>query len=342
MTAFRIERFWHVILEAFDLPAEVLTRRAGLPAGIFAADPVAVGVEAWASLWDALEAEVDRPDLPLQLERCITLDMFDPALFAALCSANLQQAATRLQRYKRLMGPCRLEIAEDQGFSVACQVEGLPLPPRLWGIAELVVWVGLVRHTTRHAVVPRRVTAPVDMRAPEALADYFGVAVTPGKKYAVVFAREDAQRPFLTTDASMWAFFEPALERRLAECDARTSMRERVRAALFELLPSGRRELGDVARAIGASPRTVQRRLAGEGTTYREVLDGTRAQLAKHYLTRTQMTASEVAFLIGYDDPNSLYPAFRAWTGTTPQTVREGARTEARRYAPGPPTPTAT
>lgn len=327
MSLFRIERYWHVILEGLDLPAEALTRRAGLPVGVFAVDdPVMVNVEGWASLWDALEAEVDSPELALELGRNVTLDMFDPALFAVLCSEDFQQAATRLQRYKRLMGPCRLKIAEEEGFAVACQVDGLPLPPRLWGIAELVVWVGLARHLTRHRVIPRRVVAPVDLEAPEAFAAYFGVAVTHGPEYEVVFEREDTQRPFLTTDASMWTFFEPALKRRLAECDARTSMRERVRAALFELLSSGRSQLVDVARALGASSRTVQRRLRGEGTTYREVLDATRAQLAKHYLTRTQMTTAEVAFLIGYDDPNSLYPAFRAWTGTTPQAVRDAAQ----------------
>ncbi|MCB1693754.1 MAG: AraC family transcriptional regulator ligand-binding domain-containing protein [Pseudomonadales bacterium] len=69
--------------------------------------------------------------------------MFDPALFAALCSEDLQRAVRRLERYKRLMGPCRLKIQDGEGSSVACQVEGLPLPPPLWGIAELAVWVGL-------------------------------------------------------------------------------------------------------------------------------------------------------------------------------------------------------
>lgn len=335
MSLFRLERYWHVILEEFNLSAEVLARRAGLPIGLFAADPVMVDVEAWAALWDALEAEIDRADLALALGQCVTMDMFDPALFAALCSENLQQAAMRLQRYKRLVGPCRLKIEDGSGFSVACQVEGLPFPPRLWGIAELVVWVGLARHITRQPIVPRRVVAPVEIEAPEAFAAYFGVAVTHGPGYEVVFECEDAQRPILTTDASMWAHFEPVLEHRLAECDARTSMREHVRAALFELLPSGRTELGDVARALGASRRTVQRRLEGEGITYREVLDTTRAQLARHYLTRTQMTTAEIAFLIGYDDPNSLYPAFRAWTGTTPQAVRDSARTERLGFDPG-------
>jgi AraC-like DNA-binding protein len=323
MSLFRVERFWQVILQEFDWPPEALARRAGLPAGVFATDPLMVDVEAWASLWDVFEAEIDRPDLALQIGRCVTLDMFDPALFAALCSDNLQQAAKRLQRYKQLMGPCRLSIEEASGFSIGCQVDGLPVPPRLWGIAELVVWVGLARNMTRHPVVPRRVVVPVDLPAREAFEAYFGVAVSRGPGYKVIFDPKDAQRSFVSTDASMWAFFEPELENRLAECNAQTSMRERVRAALFELLPTGRGELGDVARALGASARTIQRRLSAEDISYRKVLDATRAQLARHYLSRTEITAAEVAFLIGYDDPNSFYPAFRAWTGTTPQAFRD-------------------
>lgn len=326
MLLFRVERYWRVILAALDLSAEVLTRTAGLPLGVLADDPVTVDVNAWASLWDALESEVQRPDLALELGRSITLEMFDPALFAALCSQDLHQAVTRLQRYKRLMGPCRLRIDESQGFAVGCEVDGLPLPPRLWGIAELVVWVTLARRLTRHFVVPSRVVAPVDIEEPDVFATYFGVAVTRGPRYEVVFEKQDAHRAFLSTDASMWSFFEPTLERRLAECDEHTSMRERVRAALFELLPVGQAKLADVARSLGMSVRTLQRKLGSEGTSYREVLDGTRVHLARHYLTRTQISPAEVAFLIGYDDPNSLYPAFRAWTGTTPQAVRDAAQ----------------
>ena len=81
----------------------------------------------------------------------------------------------------------------------------------------------------------------------------------------------------------------PALEHRLAGCNEQSSMKGRVRAALFELLPSARSTLKAVAQELNTSPRTLQRRLAEEGLSYRYVLDNTRAQLAKHYLKRTQL-----------------------------------------------------
>lgn len=324
MTAkFRLEPFWRVILNAFELSAESLARRAGLPANLFASDPVLVDVDGWVALWNALDAAIDAPDLPLRIGQLLTLDMFDPAHFAAFCSEHLHQAATRLQLYKRLLGPCRLELDDSHGLGMSCNVLSAPLPPRLYGAGELVLWVALVRHATQHHVVPARVTMPVEPDHP-GFASFFGTPVTLAPRYEVVFDEEDAHRAFLTTDASMWSFFEPVLERRLAELDDRTTMAERVSAALHELLPSGRSQVGDVARAVGASTRTVQRRLRQEDTSYRHVLEHTRAVLARHYLTQTKLTATEVAFLIGYDDPNSFYTAFRSWTGMTPQAVRAG------------------
>lgn len=170
---------------------------------------------------------------------------------------------------------------------------------------------------------------PVLPRAPAAFEAYFGIPVTLGERYEIVFVAEDAKRPFLTTNASMWAFLELVLHRRLADLDERTPMSERVSAALHELLPSGRGQIGDLARALGVSTRTVQRRLGEENTTFRDVLDETRSRLAQHYLQQTQLTIAEVAFLIGYDDPNSFYPAFRSWTGLTPQAARAASGDEA-------------
>ena len=324
--AFRLEPFWKVILKEFDLSAETLARRAGLPANYLTSDPVMVDVTKWAALWQALDDEIDEPDLAVRLGQMMTLDMFDPAHFAAFCSKNLRQAAKRLQLYKRLTGPCRLDIIEEPDLGLSSSVHGISLPPELYGAGELVVWLGLVRHATRHHVTPKRIVMPTDPRDPAGFERYFGRQMTRGPRYEIVFEAEDADRVFVTSDASMWAFFEPVLKRRLAELDATTSMEERVSAALHERLPVGQSEVGDVAKSIGVSTRTIQRQLKLEGTSYRNVLDQTRKHLAQHYLARTQLTTSEVAFLVGYDDPNSFYPAFRNWTGKTPQAARAELR----------------
>lgn len=327
---FRIEPFWGVILKEFELSGEALARRAGLPSNLFSSDSVWVNVDEWAALWDTLEVELDLPNLALLLGQSVSVDLFDPAIFAAFCSRNLAQTASRLQLYKTLTGPCRLQITEHhehhEHLGLSCHVSGLPFPPALWGTAELVVWVVLARHMTRHHIVPVSVTAPVLPSNAETYEAFFGVPVSPGNVYEVVFRREDAERIYVVKHGGMWEFFEPVLRNRLAEINQSASMTERVSAALFEVLASGQNQIGDVARELGTSSRTIQRKLGLEGTSFRQVLNQTRATLARHYLTRTSLTTTEVAFLIGFDDPNSLYPAFRSWTGTTPQAIRAAAR----------------
>jgi AraC-like DNA-binding protein len=322
MALFRVEPFWQVILSTLTLSPGTLAARAGLTDQIFSPQLEKVDLEGWAALWDALAKEVPRPTLALEIGQALSFDAFDPALFATHCAANLREAAERLARYKPLIGPCRLRLAQGRDLAIGCDVVGMPYPPALWGLAELVVWVSLARHCTATRIVPKRVSAPVLPNDPAAYQSFFGVPITPGSRYEVVFWERDAKRPFEATEASLWQFFEPVLSRRLAELEAQTQTQERVRAALFELLPTGQNQLSQVAKRLAMSSRSLQRRLAQEGTTFRKVLEETRAQLATHYLKQSDLTAAEIAFLLGYDDPNSFFPAFRAWTGITPEALR--------------------
>ena len=87
-------------------------------------------------------------------------------------------------------------------------------------------------------------------------------------------------------------------------------------------LPAGDSTMTAVAHQLATSPRTLQRQLQLEGTTFQSVLADTREHLARHYLAHGAMTTAEIAYLLAYEDANSFYRAFRTWTGATPDTVR--------------------
>jgi AraC-like DNA-binding protein len=121
----------------------------------------------------------------------------------------------------------------------------------------------------------------------------------------------------------MWQVFEPELRRRLGELDASASTAQRVRSALLELLPGGQSGIEAVASRLSMSKRTLQRRLEEQGDNYRALVTATREELARHYLTQTQLSAGEIGFLLGFEDPNSFFRAFHDWTGTTPEAIRK-------------------
>ena len=319
---------WRVILRDVGLDEEAVLRRAGQPLTLLDGEGTRISIDDYYGLFEAIEAESDDPTLALKGGRVVAVELFDPALFAALCSPDLNTAARRLGQFKRLVSPFSLDVAvgpDETSLGYRCKHRSdVPL---LHGLSQLVFLVALTRRATRHEVAPLRVTAqrlPSDVAPYE---DFFGCALEPTDSWTVSFSAADARRPFLTHNEPMWESVEPGLRRRMAEAGAERSFGDRVEAALFELLPSGRTQLKDVARELGIGTRTLQRRLATEGTTWLDLLNATRERLARHYLETTTMSPAEVAFLLGFDDPNSLFRAFHRWTGTTPETWRAEART---------------
>ena len=68
-----------------------------------------------------------------------------------------------------------------------------------------------------------------------------------------------------------------------------------------------------------------QRRLAEENTSFNDLLADIRAEFAKRYLARRTLSASEVAYLIGFTEPPAFFKAFKRWTGMTPREFQQAA-----------------
>ncbi len=79
----------------------------------------------------------------------------------------------------------------------------------------------------------------------------------------------------------------------------------------------------EMARRLCLSERTLRRRLCAQGTSYRELLDQVREQLARQMLADTGQSVSRIAFDLGYDDPSNFGRAFRRWTGVSPGAYRD-------------------
>ena len=306
-------------------PADVL-RRAELPRDLFRTEGAWIDAEQYFAVFDAIDEVLEDPLLPLHVMRAMSMDSFDPAMFAACCSRNLNVAAERLARHKPLICPTRVTVdVGETATEIRIHHPESLRPPRTMQLTDLLFWVGLVRTTTRSRVVPVSIITtdpPVELDA------YFaelGVTIQSGDHDAVTFSALDAARPFLTADEAMWDMFEPELRRRLDALDVDASTADKVGALLLELLPAGEGTADTVARDLGVSPRTLQRRLQQEGTSFQAVLAATRERLARHYLTRSELPVTEISFLLGYEDHHSFYRAFQGWTGETPMALRQAA-----------------
>lgn len=321
---FNVGPGWRLLMIDLGMRPAAILKRARLPLDLFANEKTGISAEEYFRLWDALVAEAKDPLLPLRIGKAISMEAFDPPVFASMCSPNYRVALERIAKYKPLIGPMSLHIREKP-TSLSMTVEWLDstaVPPEAVIAAELVFFVQLARMGTRARICPLEVTSTVPLAPKAEYARWFGTPVRVGKKVGLTFAIDDVEMPFVTANASMWSFFEPSLQKTLDTLSHNASIAERVKATLLELIPSGLASMEEVAGKLGTSVRTLQRNLYRDGTRFQELLAATREELALHYLKNSKMSGAEISFLLGFDDPNSFFRAFRAWTGETPEQKR--------------------
>jgi AraC-like DNA-binding protein len=131
--------------------------------------------------------------------------------------------------------------------------------------------------------------------------------------------------PMVHRNAQLLAVLVPGLEQALTQDQSVRTLADDVRVALSETMCGDRPAIGKIAKSLGMSPRTMQRRLGDLGTTYQDVLDDVRRQSARRLLADTDLATGEVAFLLGFEEANSFARAFHAWEGITPARWREQA-----------------
>ena len=89
--------------------------------------------------------------------------------------------------------------------------------------------------------------------------------------------------------------------------------------ALLDSLPDGEPSKAAVARTLGMSTRNLQRHLAAEGTSFKDLLNAARGSLARSYVDEGRLTVTEIAFLLGFADVSAFSRAFKRWTGMSPR-----------------------
>jgi AraC-like DNA-binding protein len=95
-----------------------------------------------------------------------------------------------------------------------------------------------------------------------------------------------------------------------------------VRAAIAKELRGGDTSLEHVAKVLGTSARTLQRRLEGLGVAYSDLVDEMRRSISTSYLADRELALCEVAYLLGFAEQSSFTRAFKRWTGQTPTEYR--------------------
>lgn len=318
MKHFLIDKNYGTYLSGMGFSMDEVLKKAMLPEDLFARQAPSLTAEEYFRFMGAIDALSPDEQTPTRLAASEGIEAFSPPVFAAYCSRNALVCLKRLAQYKPLIGALLYQVEKTETevsveiFSCNEELE----PPEILVEIEFVFIVGLIRKATKENITPLSVTVKRPMKNP-AYADFIGKTIITGDKNSLVFSKEDALLPFISRNESMWEFFKPELSRRLSMKETDDSYAARVRSALMELLHGGECTIDDVAKKLGYSRHSLQRKLQEEDTNFQKQLNHTRELLANTYLSNTDMTTEGIAFLLGYQEIGSFLRAFTVWTGQT-------------------------
>lgn len=314
------QAFWRAT-ERMGLPAPALLRQAKLPATLHVTPDAWLTTAQYFALWRAVEDLSQDPAIGLKLTVETDTSVHPPAIMSAFFARDYRDGLHRLARFKRLCTPEELSVAESGGESrVAVRwLHADKAEPDAAADVTFAAILELGRRGTGRHIRPLRVEMVRQGPVSEAHRGYFDAPVRTGcPQNALVLNRDDLDLAFAGHNPELLAMLEPALAASLAEIEAQSSLADQVKILIKRRIASGKPEVADVARELGMSERTLQRRITEQGSSYRGLLDEARQELGRHLLSDGQNGIDEIAFLLGFQDTSSFYRAFRSWEGVTP------------------------
>ncbi|MCH8180770.1 MAG: AraC family transcriptional regulator [Proteobacteria bacterium] len=287
--------------------------------------------QAWLKRVDAVEG---RAGLGLRIAEGISARHFGVVGYAALACGNLGEALQRMERYHASVydaNPPRVEVLPGgQGVAVEWGVER-GRPGALVDETAIASLVQLARDMTGRYWPLRKVSfvnpPPADLQP---YRDFFGGEVVfhaPATR--LEFDAATLALPLRKSDPALAQLLDQQAAQLLQQVSQVPAIVDAWRRTLVPLIREGQTSLAALARAHHTSPRTLQRRLCEQGTSFQQLLDDTRRHLAEGHLKDAQLDLAEIALLLGYSEQSAFTRAFRAWTGLPPAQWRKQQRLRA-------------
>lgn len=292
-----------------------------------------VPAAAMARLWAVGEQLTGDADLGLHSAESYNPGALSIVGYVVLSCASAAQALDRLARYAPLLNEgLQVQLQHQQGlthcsFGAAPGIDSfLRRSPRQ---AVETLAAGIVLTLGRLATrPPQPLRVLFQHAAPASTAEHrrlLGPAVLFGQaQNAVVYDSAALDSGMLSADPGLLQMFEGDAGRRLQALQAQHTVSARVLAVVSAGLKGEVPSLASVAAALAMSERSLQRGLRDEASSFRDIVDQARKNLALQHLARPGTSATDVAFLLGFSEPSAFSRAFRRWTGGPPTQFRGG------------------
>ena len=190
---------------------------------------------------------------------------------------------------------------------------------------SLVMLTNILHEVTGKTILPVKVDFKHNSPVKEPFQDFFQCPVNFNEPNCTLhFKTEDLHVPTIKADKTINAYL---LERMNEEKRGIHSATDQLLGEIHELitqaLPSGIPSLIQVSEFVGMSPRTLKRRLAEKGISFREYVQKIQQEVAQHLIRNSSQSMAEIAFQTGFSEQSAFNRAFKRWTDQSPADYRK-------------------
>jgi AraC-like DNA-binding protein len=308
--------------------ADALIARFGLPEDVEQRSEITLRLDALREFFEQAAAALRDPLLGVHMARAMNRGAFGVLAFSSRSAPTVREALTRLARYIRLSNDT-VEVGFVEDAREGAIHQRVPGHPQALGRHANEFFVALLLEEGRRLLGPRHRPSRVWLahRAPRglSLASELGVDEVTflAEQNGLAFPHDVLDLPMVTSDDALSPYLEAQAEKALAALAAEPGLVAEVRRVVREELGKGPSALARIARLLGMSRRTLQRRLEEEETSFQRLVDEAREEIARALVADASVPLSRVARAAGYSDERPFLRAFKRWTGLTPTAYRE-------------------
>ena len=304
------------------IDADTVCQRIGLDAAALQNPNRRMSFDQFNALWEAVACCANDPNFGLHFGESTPGYSGGHLLFAVMVNcATLGEALERFCRYHSLLADTALPELCDEGRYTVFTWGQVAMSGRHYVEAVLGMLNVTVGRLTENRVRPVEVRfahhSPADLTEHQRI---FGAPLLFEQPCnGLALERQALFTPIFLANPALLAALEQFAQGVLERLTPSDSWAGRTSEMVGKLLLRGDKpHLQAIARALAISPRHLQNKLRAEGVSYQELLDRVRKQIALDCLKRGEMTACEVAFLLGFSEQSAFNHAFKRWTGMTP------------------------
>ncbi|MBH0112594.1 AraC family transcriptional regulator [Novosphingobium sp. YJ-S2-02] len=307
--------------------ADAALAQVGLTHGQLDDPQKGIPIERYFALLEVLALQ-EQPEIGFHMRaaRSMRCEDFGPIGLTIRAAPTLRRSFERLGRYARFYNPVSNFALEESGDTVLWTRRSPPATSdgfRISNEAAFGTFVALWRDANGDGFCPAAVQfehRAIGNRAP--LEAYFRCPVHHGAEIdAIVIRQGDLDQPNRIGDQHIWTFLSQHLAGLLDDAQPEQIDRQVV-MQIARNLSEGVPRLDGIAREMGMSHRTLQRRLAEAGHKFQSLVDEARRETALDLVGQGKHSLAEVAFLTGFAEQSSFTRAFKRWSGKTPRAYR--------------------